>query len=344
MTSASPEKDWAIMDNDYTSWVSQFFDMVGVNSNSAAAADNEKDEEQPTKKVDPAGLKRASTVSTVFDSEHFDSSGDLYHDGEQGWETTLSKGGMSQRIEKYTRHPHFVKRFSICTGILMLVIVLVSVLCATLTGEDSTVGVAAGASTGSSGGTTMQGTGGNTLPGDDTNGQLDDTGLPIDTASDSMDLDSPVSPFSTLDPVEDLGMFGVLHSQTPPQSMARVSENKAMPTNAWYQNLIIGANSEPTNINKAYAVPYMVDVVGPIPGLRIHPNHLDASATMVQLLIVEPHGLTLGASGSGAANASMAYSIQSTNPLGLTLEWVSLVLAVAIVSNISSAVLPLSPM
>lgn len=315
MTSCNDNKKyWESMDDLSSSWAASLFGAV-ITGISANKTGNEQDEEKPeappsTKKPDL--IKRASTVSTILDSEL--SSSDLYHDGQQGWEVTLPD--KRTWLEKYTRHPHFGRRLSMCSMFFILLIALIAVLSASLSGESVTStanSVAAGAPGA-----------GNDI---NTGGSAEATRAPkkgdgsqdVSESPSSFDLSKPASPFSTLDPVADLGMFSVVHSRIPPASLSRISANKAMPTNAWYENLIVGAGEEPpTDIHKAYAVPYLVDTVGPIAGIRIHPTHLDAQDTLVQLLVVEPHGLTLGASGS----TEMAYSIASTNPLGVTLEWV----------------------
>ena len=305
------KKYWESMDETASWWAASIFGAVVAfgAAEQPEDGDEEKLDAAPAKEK-PSVVKRMSTVSTVVDSEHFASN----DEGEQEWEVTMpNKRGC---FDKYIRHPHFCRRFSICSVISILLIVVIAVLCATLTGKPVTTtasGVSAGAG--------EIDTSGSAPPPD--NKPDDPDSSPQNDVSDSsstFDLTTPGSPFSTLDPVEDLGVMGVVHSRIPPQPLARASQNKAVPTNAWYENLIVGAKEEPpTNIHKAYAVPYLVDAVGPIPGLRVHPNHLDTQATLVQLLVVEPHGLTLGASGS----TEMAYNIASTNPLGVTLEWVS---------------------
>jgi len=142
-------------------------------------------------------------------------------------------------------------------------------------------------------------------------------------------------------------------SETPPQS--------AFPTNAWYQNMLLvphvnDTGAEPTAVHRAYAAPFIVDAVGPIPGLRVHPNHVDASTAVVQVNTVDKYGLTVGAGPSSkakttntkeiyrhsdkekesmteasniendttpAVNMTHVYSVEKMTPLGLTLGWVS---------------------
>jgi len=137
------------------------------------------------------------------------------------------------------------------------------------------------------------------------------------------------APFSTLDPVKDLGLYPLSRPEAsgPPDSVLRGTQQHALPTNTWYQNLLM-AKGEPSDVHRAYPMPYVVDMVGPIPGLRAHPNHLDASTTVVQLSFVDSHGLTLGAAaadGTGGSDDSphKKYSVISTTALAATLEWVS---------------------
>lgn len=169
--------------------------------------------------------------------------------------------------------------------------------------------------------------------------------LIISSASGSSEIDTRDSPkgksyrhateepFSMLDPVKDLGLYSLQRPKdtSPPESIVRDSPQQALPTNAWYQNLLM-VKGEPSSVHRAYSQPYIVDVVGPIPGLRAHPNHLDASTTVVQLSFVDAHGLTLGAAPRETHNESptMAYSVVSTTALAATLQWVSL-LDVAVV-------------
>ena len=139
-------------------------------------------------------------------------------------------------------------------------------------------------------------------------------------------------PFSRLDPVYDLHLYGFVRNDdtSPPPYIYRPFADVAVPTNEWYQNLLI-AHYETTELQRVYAVPYMVDVAGPIPGLQIHPNHVDASSTVIQLSYVIPHGLTLGAaensSHATSTNAmSNEYSVIGMTPLGITLKWVGIIM------------------
>lgn len=144
------------------------------------------------------------------------------------------------------------------------------------------------------------------------------------------------APFSKLHPVDDLGLFDYTRpeSSSPSRPVTEGIQNvKNYPTNAWYQSLLM-PGGEPSVIHRAYAIPYVVDAAGPIPGLRLHPNHIDASSFVVQLYVIEEYGLTLGAATDAAAPVSAKhaktakklsgqYNVTHLNSLGLTLKWVS---------------------
>lgn len=136
-----------------------------------------------------------------------------------------------------------------------------------------------------------------------------------------------------------------------------IAPSLAMPTNAWYQNLLL-AHGEPSEEQRAYPVPYVVDLVGPIPGVRLHHPNVQGGATIIQLNQVLEHGLTIGSSslkyllGESSINkkkkrhhhdddddddqvgekpqaVSKKYAITKMTPLGITLEWVSTIILIA---------------
>jgi hypothetical protein len=145
-------------------------------------------------------------------------------------------------------------------------------------------------------------------------------------------------PLSLLDPVNDLGLAE--HTRTKGASpdwkfldhswKSPHDHRNAMPTNSWYQNLIM-ARDEPSNLQRAYPVPYLVDVVGMVPGIRTHSTHVDGSTMVLQLSFNEDFGLVLGATEDLEANNSSSlpgadsfgYKVVQTTDLGITLEWVS---------------------
>lgn len=145
------------------------------------------------------------------------------------------------------------------------------------------------------------------------------------------------APFSLLDPIKDLKLYSLSRPEdsSPPKSVLRGTQQRALPTNAWYQNLLM-AKGEPSMVHRAYSMPYVIDLAGPVPGIRAHPNHLDASTTVVQLSFVDSHGLTLGASAADLKSSkppSTRYSVVSTTALAATLKWHSLPMTASVVKG-----------
>jgi endoglucanase Acf2 len=138
---------------------------------------------------------------------------------------------------------------------------------------------------------------------------------------------APFSPLSTLDPVEDLGLYSYDRpAESSPSTRLDQLNRRAIPTNSWYQNILrLNAGEEPTNANKAFLVPYVVDMAGDIPGVRIHVTRVLAEASQVTLTIDEPYALTLGAMTKGATNGESGlgkgYTVSTATELGITLDW-----------------------
>jgi hypothetical protein len=141
-----------------------------------------------------------------------------------------------------------------------------------------------------------------------------------------------LQPLSRLDPVKDLGLMDYPRPRDSQPGDALTHENVSgdkmsgpFPTNAWYQNLLMIKN-EPSEVHRAYSIPYIVDAIGPIPGLRLHPNHVGASSEVVQLYNVDQYGLTLGAApdatSSHSADRTHRYHVEKMTNLGVTLQWV----------------------
>lgn len=139
--------------------------------------------------------------------------------------------------------------------------------------------------------------------------------------------------FSLLDPVHDLLLPSYIRDPEtgPPKHLFaekpdfESSVHRPYPTNAWYQNLLM-LRGEPSNVHRVYSVPYLLDVVGYIPGLRAHANHILASTSVLQLTFMEEFGLTLGAAEDFSKTTSQKglshqYTILETTELGLTLKW-----------------------
>ena len=131
-------------------------------------------------------------------------------------------------------------------------------------------------------------------------------------------------PFSTKDPVRDLGVPELPRPKaSQPSRVLKEFNGRPLPTNSWYQSLLM-VDDQPQSVHRAYVIPYVVDAVGPIPGLRLHPNHVSASSSVVQLNVVENFGLTLGVS-TKKQNFMDDYRFVATHltDLGVTLRWVS---------------------
>jgi len=117
-----------------------------------------------------------------------------------------------------------------------------------------------------------------------------------------------------LDPVLDLGLAEYSH-YPPNQPSSILPPQKAYPTNAWYQNLLL-LQGTPTLEHRAYVIPHLIDAAGPVAGLRVHPVHTQATATEIQAMLLEQWGLTLG-----VHDVNHTYRVTSMTPLGITLQW-----------------------
>lgn len=141
------------------------------------------------------------------------------------------------------------------------------------------------------------------------------------------------APFSYLDPVLDLDLPNVARPEgsKPAARLAPLrasNPDQALPTNAWYQNLLLLHDDEtPTGDHRAYTMPYIVDVVGAIPGMRVHRSTVEASADQVIVSVDEPAALTLGAAVDFTtapevdSSAEKGYTVLAVTDLGITLEW-----------------------
>jgi len=172
------------------------------------------------------------------------------------------------------------------------------------------------------------------------------------SSSSSSTGTTSIPPFSTMDPVHDLSLREYTRSDqtSPPPSLHKLrqlsdgdsnngsdgadgdggngdqSSTIALPTNAWYQNML-QLYGEPESIHRLYVCPYMVDVVGRVPGLRMHQTHIDAFNDVVQASFSDQFGMTLGAlpaewdADLKTEELSKAYTVSHATELGLTLEW-----------------------
>ncbi|CAB9497949.1 Endo-1,3(4)-beta-glucanase [Seminavis robusta] len=147
------------------------------------------------------------------------------------------------------------------------------------------------------------------------------------SASSSATDNNFARPFSLNHPVHDLNLRTVQRPEwSAPNRELFADIQGPLPTNSWYQNLLLATRHEPTEEQRAYPMPYVVDTVGPIPGLRVHHTSMVASDLVLQLTNIPSHGLTLGAASqsmllSSSATASKKYKVTHMTPLGVTLQW-----------------------
>jgi hypothetical protein len=150
------------------------------------------------------------------------------------------------------------------------------------------------------------------------------------SSSSTVPDQAPIHPtnkaFSLLDPVLDLGLvdFPRPPSSNPPKALTRKnSKQTSFPTNAWYQNLLLLRQDKPQQNHRAYAIPYVLDLAGSVPGIRVHHNSIGGSTNQFQVNMIDSFGLTLGAtSGTSNDDKDFGYNVLETTPLGVTLEWV----------------------
>lgn len=143
--------------------------------------------------------------------------------------------------------------------------------------------------------------------------------------------DVRIPPFSVLDPVKDLDRYGFdrPESSTPSARLDPLVEKrqKALPTNAWYQNILrLDAGEKPTRDHRVYTVPYVMDAAGDFAGIRAHATRLETTPSRVGVATDEPYGLTLGAmadvnSAPAVISLDKGYSVHEATDLGVTLQW-----------------------
>lgn len=106
------------------------------------------------------------------------------------------------------------------------------------------------------------------------------------------------------------------------------STGRPLPTNEWFLNLLVGLRDDDVENfvgpeNRVYSLPYVVDTVGQIVGIRLHFPRMLSWNTGVQTSFVDRHGLTLGTTDS---RFSRKYTVdEETLPdkLGVGIRWVS---------------------
>ena len=95
---------------------------------------------------------------------------------------------------------------------------------------------------------------------------------------------------------------------------------RALPTNRWYQNLLMGGPKE--EFGRVYTMPYIVDTDGPINGLRVHYPHIQASSSIVQMVFDAQYGLVVGTDDTRVKQRYELDEISKPSDLGVTLKWV----------------------
>ena len=135
-------------------------------------------------------------------------------------------------------------------------------------------------------------------------------------------------PFSVVDPADYFPVTERAEGSLPSSRLAALKEqHSSLPTNAWYQNFLLLRDGEsPTADHRAYTQPYVVDVAGPLPGLRMQLGKIDTTSDQVIVADGTADALTLGVAPPSATtfdSVDMGYNVVAANDLGLTLEWVS---------------------
>lgn len=98
-----------------------------------------------------------------------------------------------------------------------------------------------------------------------------------------------------------------------------------------YLNLVVGLDDDPgpngdyANFageqNRVHTIPYIVDTVGPVVGLRLHYPNVLSYGTVVQSNLVAPHGLTLGTADGGFTRRYEVDEKTLPSKLGIGLRW-----------------------
>lgn len=97
---------------------------------------------------------------------------------------------------------------------------------------------------------------------------------------------------------------------------------KPLPTNIWYLNLLsqMAGTEYNAEASRVYTVPYIIDTVGTIPGIRVHNPVVQASDRNMQMVVDAENSLTLGAA-PGAADPHYSVATDEWSLLGLSLAW-----------------------
>lgn len=110
-------------------------------------------------------------------------------------------------------------------------------------------------------------------------------------------------PFSTLDPVADLKVYDYDYRPQAsfpgevfgPLHQGQKKTGVPLPTNKWYENMVLVLDGQdPSADHVVYTVPFVVNAIGPIPGIKLHATRLLAMEKIVQVTFIDRHGVTLG--------------------------------------------------
>ncbi len=104
-----------------------------------------------------------------------------------------------------------------------------------------------------------------------------------------------------------------------------------LPTNEWYLNLLLGLDESPGEndeydnfageANRVHTIPYIVDTVGPVVGIRMHYPNVLCYGTVVQSAFVSSHGVTLGTADEGFTRRYQIDEASLGSKLGIGLRW-----------------------
>jgi len=99
-----------------------------------------------------------------------------------------------------------------------------------------------------------------------------------------------------------------------------------LPTNEWFLNLLVGLQDDDDEHfvgfeNRVYTLPYIVDTVGSIVGIRLHFPHMLSWGTGVQSSFVDRHGLTLGTADAGFTRRYTVDKETLPDKLGVGIRW-----------------------
>jgi hypothetical protein len=104
-----------------------------------------------------------------------------------------------------------------------------------------------------------------------------------------------------------------------------------LPTNEWYLNLIVGLYDSPGENgqyenfageeNRVFCIPYIIDTVGTVVGIRLHYPNVVSYGTVVQSVFVSWHGLTLGTADEGFTRRYQVDEDTLPSKLGIGIRW-----------------------